>query len=244
MVDSTPEVIRADMLGRDDPKFRFRWERAFRENCGLPASTRLVGLVVATFMDDDGTDAWPGLVTLSRCCGLGQRAVSKHLAVLVESGWLVRTREGRKVGSGAGAFGQPAAYVASIPAGGTGVHPGTFPTGTDVPPGIPPTGTDVHPGISQGVVSGSQGAPACVPTGTGVHPTEPLYRNQTGAAPLQYHLDAIKFGKGLAEMAEDEAAVKRHWEANRTLSRFPDLLDVVTDHWMRATGRSDEEGTA
>jgi hypothetical protein len=240
--DATPDVIRADMLGRPDPKFRFRWERMFRENADLPSTTMLVGYALATWMDDDGTNAWPGLRKLKAATALGERAVSKHLAALVSSGWLVRTREGRKVGSGPGAFGVAAAFVASIPAGGTGVHPGTVPGGTDVQAGDSPTGTDVHPGISQGVVSGSQGAPACVPGGTGVHPTEPLYSNQTAAAPLQYHLDAIKFGKNLSGVADDEEAVERHWKANKTLASFPDLLDVVTEHWMRATGRKPEFG--
>lgn len=63
------------------PIGRFEWERALR-GWHLPPSTKLVGLVLATYANQDGSSIRPTQAQVARDTGLGVRAVRKHLAVL------------------------------------------------------------------------------------------------------------------------------------------------------------------
>lgn len=80
------------------------FQRAVRE---LPASqlVKLVGLILATFMDRDGV-AWPSMDALARCAGCAPRSVRRALRQLEAAGLLVCERSpGRR----------PNRYRASVP---------------------------------------------------------------------------------------------------------------------------------
>ncbi len=76
---------------------RFRWERALRVS-DLPSGARFVGLMLATFADNDGGSARPGVKKLAECCALTEPTVSGHLVKLRAAGWVARTEEGSRTG--------------------------------------------------------------------------------------------------------------------------------------------------
>ena len=78
----------------DDWK-RFEWERSLRM-LRLPATAKLVGLVLATYVDGEtGENAHPGEERLAADCGLSVRAVRQHLGKLRDVGLIERTQKGR-----------------------------------------------------------------------------------------------------------------------------------------------------
>ncbi len=91
--------------------FRFKWERALRQS-GLPPSTRLVLLALASYMDTDGTRAFPSQLTLARDTGLSDRTVRGHLARAIAEGWLVCIARGHRRGDGTT---RSNSYAAKIP---------------------------------------------------------------------------------------------------------------------------------
>lgn len=200
---------------------RFDWERALMAS-DLPSGRKLVLLVLATYVNRHGI-AFPTQTQLADACGMKERAIRGHLSAAIEEGWIERLRVGRS--------GVASEYQLST---------GTVPTGTDVPP---PTGTPEPVDESQPANSDTQPASDDTSTGTPV-PTNMYQHVDTTPAPnstpLNVHLTAIKFGKGLAGIAEDETALRRQFDANRSLSTFPDVYAVVLDHWLRATGQRTE----
>lgn len=58
----------------------------------LPPSSRFVALVVSTYMDANGENAWPSLSTIADNTGLSRRRVMEILNDIEASGWLVRER--------------------------------------------------------------------------------------------------------------------------------------------------------
>lgn len=65
----------------------YDWTRAIRES-DLPPLARLVAHTLADYMSAATGQAFPSNARLQRDTGLSERAVRKHLGVLVESGWL------------------------------------------------------------------------------------------------------------------------------------------------------------
>lgn len=65
----------------------YDWTRAIRES-DLPPLARLVALTLAEFMSNSDGVAFPSNARLTRETGLSERAVRKHLGVLVAGGWL------------------------------------------------------------------------------------------------------------------------------------------------------------
>lgn len=75
------------------------WRRAFLEWSGLPPTTRLVVLVIADYMNTDGTKAFPSLATIANNANLTRRAVATHVRTAIEAGWLTRYHSRNRLGS-------------------------------------------------------------------------------------------------------------------------------------------------
>lgn len=58
---------------------------------GLPPTSRLVLLCLATFGDADGTSIHPSIATISDRCGLSRRTISRELSSLEASGLIRAT---------------------------------------------------------------------------------------------------------------------------------------------------------
>lgn len=97
-----------------DRPTRFEWERALRRS-DLHHTTRLVLLVLGTYMDGDGSGARPSQDTLARGAGISERSVRDHLARALAGGWIDRPRRGGSRGSGSGRSGQSSEYRTAIP---------------------------------------------------------------------------------------------------------------------------------
>ena len=77
---------------------RFVWERALRTDTSIPWETRAVGLLLATYMDEDGSNAFPSVGDNNRgpaagkawttLTGRSRSVLLGHLAVLRDSGYL------------------------------------------------------------------------------------------------------------------------------------------------------------
>jgi Helix-turn-helix domain len=79
----------------DRDGLRFEWERSIRL-LDLPATTKLVGLMLATYADGNtGGNAHPGQDRLAAECNLSERSVNDHLETLRHLGLLDRTYRGR-----------------------------------------------------------------------------------------------------------------------------------------------------
>lgn len=83
---------------------RFDWERALLSS-ELPARTRAIALVLATWVGGDVT-CWPSRTTIADRAGVTVRTVATHLSVLRKSGWIVSRR---------GAPGRSNRYTLRIP---------------------------------------------------------------------------------------------------------------------------------
>lgn len=104
-----------DVRAARDNSFRFRWERAIRSDSDLKSTTRLVLFVMGTYMDNDGTNLRTSLETVAKGAAISRRAAGEHIGIAVAEGWLELLERGRKVGTGANAWGKASEYLATIP---------------------------------------------------------------------------------------------------------------------------------
>lgn len=72
----------------------FTWRRAMTDSA-LPSTTKLVLFIVAEYTNAMDDICWPSLDTIADKATLSIRAVTKHLAIAEESGWLTRWRSRR-----------------------------------------------------------------------------------------------------------------------------------------------------
>jgi hypothetical protein len=86
-----PEANRAPNL-----LFRWRWLIASQRGPASP-TTRHVLLTLGLHMASDGSRAFPSENRLALETGLSERAVSTHLRIAIQLGWIVRKRE-RQIG--------------------------------------------------------------------------------------------------------------------------------------------------
>jgi hypothetical protein len=71
------------------------WVDAILYESGLPATGRLVAIVMARFMDWETLgNAWPGPALLAELTGLHQSTVKEWLGRLCDAGWLEQTHRG------------------------------------------------------------------------------------------------------------------------------------------------------
>jgi hypothetical protein len=127
--DTGPEV--------ETPVERFRWEKALRE-APVTRNYLCTLLMLATYMDGDGTSGRPGAKLLGASCGMDERTVRRHLDAGVSDGYLVRKTRGNRRGDGTGVA---AEYHTSLPLSAeasTGLH---GPVENASQPGKPATST-------------------------------------------------------------------------------------------------------
>jgi hypothetical protein len=79
--------VKGNRSGSGDQPFLFQWQRALRDS-GLPPGTRGVALMLSTWMNPDGTNAYPGAGLLADAVGINVRNTRIHLARLEAAGWL------------------------------------------------------------------------------------------------------------------------------------------------------------
>ena len=72
---------------------RYDWERIMRR-CVIPANTKLVAFVLATYADRDGSRIRPGTARLAAVTGMGESTVRRHVGVLLGLGLLMRQANG------------------------------------------------------------------------------------------------------------------------------------------------------
>jgi len=79
------------------PVDRFAWERAVRQ-LALGKETKAVGLMLATYTDQDGGNAFPGQEVLAADLEVTDRTIRRHLDRLEALGLIVRTFHGSSAG--------------------------------------------------------------------------------------------------------------------------------------------------
>lgn len=72
---------------------------AIRDDASLPPRARMLGVMVCTYMDQDGTGARPSARLLANVTGYGVNTISKIMALVEEAGWMHIKRGSRKVGT-------------------------------------------------------------------------------------------------------------------------------------------------
>lgn len=73
----------------------FTWREAFL-NTDIPSTTKLVLLVISTYMNDHGGGAFPAQSTIAENASLSKKAVNKHINIAIEHGWITKSVLGLK----------------------------------------------------------------------------------------------------------------------------------------------------
>ena len=76
---------------------KFEWETSFIQS-GITGNAGLIGLLMATLDNGDGRGCRASARSVSRWTGLNEKTVRNNLALLMSSGWLVRTSTGGRRG--------------------------------------------------------------------------------------------------------------------------------------------------
>lgn len=92
----------------------FEWTKHLRY-VRVKKATKLVGLMLATFANPDGREAYPGMARLSVACGMDYKTVKRALAELLAAGLIV------KADDHSGTRGRYNVYYLTLPDGGDGV---------------------------------------------------------------------------------------------------------------------------
>ena len=71
----------------------FTWRSAILKS-ELPSTTKLVLLVLSTYMDDHGSGAFPSMETMAADAGLSKRAVIKQIQIATDAGFIVVSKHG------------------------------------------------------------------------------------------------------------------------------------------------------
>lgn len=77
------------------PMERLFWERYIRRS-GLPPTTKLVALTMATYSDAKGAEIFPGDDNLAADCGITKRSVITHRQTLERLGFILRVSDARR----------------------------------------------------------------------------------------------------------------------------------------------------
>lgn len=97
------------------PAGRFEWELRFREAHITPASTKLLGFILATYADTrTGASIRPGVTRLAQDTGASVRNVSRGLQALEAAGYIMCVRHGSSYGRGG--KGMASIYRLTLPA--------------------------------------------------------------------------------------------------------------------------------
>jgi hypothetical protein len=76
------------VAGRPPPSQQQLWQRAIRDDATLSAHERAAALVLSTYSDPDGSNAYPGVETIARGAGIGRSTAFRALSRLADLGWL------------------------------------------------------------------------------------------------------------------------------------------------------------
>lgn len=93
MDDPRPDFTR-------EPAVRFEWERVFRRALIKPPSTKLLGFVMATYADQDGSKIHPGQKRLANVMGTSVSTVDRGQRALEDLGFIEMVRKGHSAGRG------------------------------------------------------------------------------------------------------------------------------------------------
>lgn len=75
----------------------FTWQSAvLKSSC--KSTTKLVLLVVGTYMNQHGTGAWPSYNTIAEAASLNRATVIEHINLAVDAGWLTKSQRFNKDG--------------------------------------------------------------------------------------------------------------------------------------------------
>jgi hypothetical protein len=92
--------------------FKLAWLKRLHGS-DLPIRTEFVLRTIADYADADGRNAYPGEERLAADCRMSVRTIQRHIAILLETGWLVEESRGRKSNNGDARF---SAYRLATPA--------------------------------------------------------------------------------------------------------------------------------
>ena len=67
------------------------WRQAILKS-ELPSTTKLVLMVLSTYMNDHGEGCYPSQEQIARDASLTTRAVIKHLDIAIKEGWLAKKK--------------------------------------------------------------------------------------------------------------------------------------------------------
>ena len=76
-------------MNKSDKRIPFisLWQQALRDS-KLKSTTKLLGLIMSTYMNKDGHNCFPSTSTLASGSDLSQNSVCTHLKILVHEGWI------------------------------------------------------------------------------------------------------------------------------------------------------------
>ena len=86
------------MANPNQSKWLFTWRDALCSAEGPPSTTRLVLLVLSTYMNADGSNCFPSTQTIAIASGLSEKSVITHLQVAAKLGWIRKCEHGRSFG--------------------------------------------------------------------------------------------------------------------------------------------------
>ena len=93
--------------------FKFDWQKRLGET-DISAPSKAVGMWLSTWMQMDGTGAYPSFQTLAKQSGYSVSTVKKSMKELIDTGWIVQVRKG---GSPTGGSRMSNKYAAQVPLG-------------------------------------------------------------------------------------------------------------------------------
>lgn len=80
---------------KDDRPLKYRWLEALESDHGPRPTARHIGLVLASFMQEDGSGCRPGQRRIAARTGRTQKTVGEAIRQLEAEGWLVRTKRSK-----------------------------------------------------------------------------------------------------------------------------------------------------
>lgn len=101
-----------DEVERFDCRQR-RWQRALRDAPDIGGIRLSVLLALATYMDPDGSGAYPSQATLAKNVVVSEKTIHNHLSAARRGGWLRQVERGHRRGDGSSTG---TSWQASLPA--------------------------------------------------------------------------------------------------------------------------------
>lgn len=84
------------MTNANDAPTRRQWEHVIRD-AEMKPEHKLLGLILATYANYDGTNIRPGDERLATALNVSRRTIIRHRQALIEMGWIRRTRVRRSM---------------------------------------------------------------------------------------------------------------------------------------------------